>query len=79
MSKEIRENGYITTSRKDRDYFQSRYITELGGAVFEYATMGPGFSLDQDPAEYGQELKVPAWLDVDVERIEAMLPPLDTD
>ncbi|WP_435078855.1 VOC family protein [Halococcus sp. AFM35] len=78
VSNTLRENGYITTSRKDRDYFQSRYITEPGGAIFEYATMGPGFEIDQDPEEYGEELKVPAWLDVDVERIEEMLPQLET-
>ncbi|MEF8818009.1 MAG: VOC family protein [Haloferacaceae archaeon] len=75
----LRENGYITTSTKDRDYFHSRYITEPGGAVFEYATMGPGFTLDQDPEAFGEELKVPDWLDVDVERIEELLPPLETN
>jgi glyoxalase family protein len=75
----LRENGYITTSTKDRDYFHSRYITEPGGAVFEFATMGPGFTLDQDPSEFGEELKVPDWLDVDIERIEEMLPPLETN
>jgi glyoxalase family protein len=79
VSDELRENGYITTSRKNRDYFQSRYITEPGGAVFEYATMGPGFAIDQSPEEYGEELKVPAWLDVDVERIEELLPRLETN
>ncbi|WP_254544702.1 VOC family protein [Halomarina pelagica] len=78
ISGELRENGYITTSRKDRDYFHSRYITEPGGAIFEYATMGPGFEIDQDPSEYGEELKVPDWLDVDIERIEEMLPTLET-
>lgn len=75
----LRDNGYITTSTKDRDYFYSRYITEPGGAVFEFATDGPGFTLDQDPEEYGEELKVPDWLDVDVERIKEMLPPLETN
>ncbi|MFC4359458.1 VOC family protein [Halobium salinum] len=78
LSDTLRDSGYITTSKKDRDYFQSRYITEPGGAVFEYATMGPGFELDQSPEEFGEELKVPAWLDVDVEQIDAMLPDLNT-
>ncbi|QLG27631.1 VOC family protein [Halorarum halophilum] len=78
-SDELRANGYITTSRKDRDYFHSQYITEPGGAVFEYATMGPGFTLDQEPSEFGQELKVPDWLDADLEYIEEQLPPLNTD
>ena len=78
LSDELRRNGYYTTSTKDRDYFHSRYITEPGGAIFEYATDGPGFDIDQSPEEYGEELKVPAWLDVDIERIEEMLPSLDT-
>ena len=75
----LRENGYYTTSTKDRDYFHSRYITEPGGSVFEFATDGPGFGIDQDVEEYGEELKVPDWLDVDVERIKEMLPPLETN
>lgn len=79
VSNELRENGYHTTSAKDRDYFHSRYITEPGGTIFEYATMGPGFTLDQDPAEFGEQLVVPDWLDVDIERIEEMLPPLETN
>jgi glyoxalase family protein len=79
ISDDLRENGYITTSRKDRDYFQSRYITEPGGAVFEYATMDRGFDYDQPAEELGEELVVPDWLDVDVERIKEMLPPLETN
>ncbi|WP_238717436.1 VOC family protein [Natronorubrum halophilum] len=79
ISDRLRENGYITTSTKDRDYFHSRYITEPGGAIFEYATDGPGFTIDQDPEDYGDELKVPDWLEVDVERINEMLPPLETN
>mgnify|MGYP006287873185 CR=1 FL=1 len=41
--------------------------------------MGPGFTLDQDPSAVGDEPNVPDWLDVDVERIEEMLPPPETD
>lgn len=79
ISNILRENGYITTSQKDRDYFHSQYITEPGGATFEYATKGPGFGIDENVEEYGEELRVPDWLDVDVERIDEMLPPLTTN
>jgi len=79
VSKKLREHGYVTTSRKDRDYFQSKYITEPGGSVFEYATMDRGFDYDQPPEQFGEEMRVPDWLDVDVERIEEMLPPLETN
>lgn len=77
-SQALRDNGYITTSQKDRDYFHSRYITEPGGAIFEYATDGPGFTIDEDLDELGQSLKKPDWLDVDLEYIEEQLPELDT-
>lgn len=79
LSRQLRENGYFTTSTKDRDYFHSRYITEPGGSVFEFATDGPGFNIDQDPENYGDELKAPDWLDVDIEQIEQMLPELNTN
>lgn len=75
----LRENGYITTSTKDRDYFHSRYITEPGGAIFEYATDGPGFTLDEDLEELGLSMKVPDWLHVDAQYVKEMLPPLDVE
>ncbi|MEY7851648.1 VOC family protein [Natrarchaeobius sp. A-rgal3] len=79
VSDNLRENGYITTSPKDRDYFRSRYITEPGGAVFEYATDGPGFTADEDLDELGEEMRKPDWLDIDLEEIERMLPNLQTN
>jgi len=39
--------------------------------------MGPRFTLDQDPSAVGDEPNVPDWLDV--ERIEEMLSPPETD
>lgn len=73
-SNRFRDAGLITTSRKDRDYFWSMYFTEPGGAVFEFATEGPGVTLDEDVSELGDNLKVPDWLDVDVEYIQEQLP-----
>ncbi|MCD2201678.1 VOC family protein [Halobacterium sp. KA-4] len=78
VSQTLRDNGYITTSKKDRDYFHSQYITEPGGAVFEFATKGPGFTIDEDVDELGEELRVPAWLDVDIEYLKEQLPEIDT-
>ncbi len=73
-SDRFRDADLITTSRKDRDYFWSMYFTEPGGAVFEFATTGPGVTLDEDVDELGEHLRVPDWLDVDVDYIDEQLP-----
>ncbi|RRJ31514.1 VOC family protein [Halocatena pleomorpha] len=78
-SDRFRDAGLITTSRKDRDYFWSMYFTEPGGAVFEFATTGPGMTLDENIDELGEHLRVPDWLDVDVEYIDEQLPDLTLD
>jgi glyoxalase family protein len=33
---------------KDRTYFRSIYFTDPDGLVFEFATSGPGFDVDED-------------------------------
>lgn len=78
-SDRFRDVGLITTSRKDRDYFWSMYFTEPGGSIFEFATTGPGVTLDEDVSELGENLRVPDWLDVDVEYIDEQLPDITVD
>jgi len=77
-SETLRENGYVTTSRKYRQEFRSMYLTEPGGATFEYATDGPGFTEHEDLAELGGELQIPKTLreaiDVPVEELKQELP-----
>lgn len=60
----------------DRFWFESVYFTEPGGALFELATDGPGFAVDEDPAALGERLVLPPWLEPMRERIEARLPPI---
>jgi glyoxalase family protein len=60
----------------DRFWFQSVYFTEPGGVLFELATEGPGFAVDEDPAHLGESLVLPPWLEADRNRIEAVLPQL---
>ncbi len=43
----------------DRQYFHSIYFREPRGVLFEIATLGPGFAIDEDPDLLGQELKLP--------------------
>jgi glyoxalase family protein len=62
----------------DRFWFQSVYFKEPGGVLFEIATEGPGFSVDEDPAHLGERLILPPWFEPQREQIESMLPPLRT-
>lgn len=60
----------------DRFWFQSVYFKEPGGVLFEIATEGPGFSVDEDPAHLGERLILPPWFEPQRRQIEAALPPL---
>ncbi len=60
----------------DRFWFKSVYFTEPGGVLFELATEGPGFSVDEDPAHLGEALALPPWLEPERRKIEAVLPRL---
>jgi glyoxalase family protein len=60
----------------DRFWFKSVYFKEPGGALFELATDGPGFAIDEDPATLGQQLILPPWLEAQRAEIERSLPPL---
>jgi glyoxalase family protein len=44
--------------------------------LFEIATEGPGFSVDEDPSHLGERLILPPWFEPHREQIEAVLPPL---
>jgi glyoxalase family protein len=62
----------------DRFWFRSVYFLEPGGVLFELATDGPGFAVDEDAEHLGERLVLPPWLEPDRERIEAALPVLRT-
>ncbi len=44
--------------------------------LFELATDGPGFAVDEDPAHLGESLVLPPWLEPARPEIEALLPTL---
>jgi glyoxalase family protein len=73
----LSDAGQFVTPQKDRQYFKSIYFREPGGILFEIATDGPGFTVDESVEELGSELKVPPWLEDDRETLAAALPPLD--
>lgn len=60
----------------DRFWFKSVYFLEPGGVLFELATDGPGFAVDEDSATLGERLVLPPWLEPQRRQIEAALPPL---
>jgi glyoxalase family protein len=68
--------GMVITPVIDRQYFHSVYFREPGGVLFEIATDGPGFALDEDPVELGSHLMLPPMYQPMREQIERSLPPL---
>src|SRR5690606_34435359 len=60
----------------DRSYFKSIYFRAPDGLLLEIATDGPGFAVDEDPAELGMSLKLPAWLEAHREEISRALTPI---
>jgi glyoxalase family protein len=61
----------------DRYYFRSLYFREPNGILFEIATDGPGFAVDEDPATLGESVVLPPFLEPQRERIVAGLKPID--
>lgn len=68
--------GRRPTPMIDRFWFKSVYFLEPGGVLFELATEGPGFGVDEDMAHLGESLVLPPWLEPHRSSIETMLPPL---
>jgi len=73
---EVQAAGATPTEVIDRFWFKSVYFKEPGGALFEIATDGPGFAVDESPETLGEQLILPPWLEGYRERIEAVLPRL---
>jgi glyoxalase family protein len=51
--------GRQVTPVLDREYFTSIYFREPSGVLFEIATNGPGFAVDEDPGHLGEQLRLP--------------------
>ncbi len=60
----------------DRFWFRSIYFREPSGVLFEIATLGPGFGVDEDPEHLGEKLILPPFLEDQREQIEAALTPV---
>lgn len=61
----------------ERYYFRSLYFREPGGTLFELATDGPGFAVDEPEETMGEGLSLPPFLEGRRASIEAGLKPID--
>jgi glyoxalase family protein len=68
--------GARATDVIERFYFRSVYFREPSGVLFEIATIGPGFAVDEDPEHLGERLSLPPRFEPLRERLEARLTPL---
>ncbi len=69
--------NYRTSPLIDRKYFRSLYFRECGHLLFEIATDGPGFTVDETSAELAGKLTLPSSYEREREHIESVLPPLE--
>jgi glyoxalase family protein len=76
LRERVEAAGLSPTPVIDRFWFRSVYFLEPGGVLFELATDGPGFAVDEDPAHLGEQLVLPPWLETRRGAIEAALPRL---
>jgi glyoxalase family protein len=60
----------------DRYWFKSLYFREPNGVLFEIATDGPGFAVDEPLDQLGEKLVLPPFLEERRAEIEAGLKPL---
>lgn len=73
----LNELGIPNSGRVDRYWFRSLYVREPNGVLFEIATDGPGFAVDEDSATLGEKVVLPPFLESYREQIVANLKPID--
>jgi glyoxalase family protein len=71
------EGGFNPTTIVDRQYFTSIYFREPGGVLFEVATEGPGFLIDESMEDLGGSLKLPPWYESRRSVIETAVAPIE--
>ena len=68
--------GMRPTPVIDRFYFRSVYFREPSGVLFEIATLGPGFTVDEPLESLGEKLSLPPFIEHMREEIEPGLRPI---
>jgi glyoxalase family protein len=69
--------GIPNSGPVDRFYFRSLYFREPNGILFEIATDGPGFAVDEDPTTLGEAVALPPFLEPRRQEIVANLKPIE--
>lgn len=69
--------GIPNSGKVDRYWFKSLYFREPNGILFEIATDGPGFTVDEDVETLGERIVLPPFLEEQREAIIANLKPIE--
>jgi glyoxalase family protein len=72
----LTELGIPNSGLVDRYYFRSLYFREPSGILFEIASDGPGFTVDEDEATLGEKVALPPFLEPRRAEILANLKPI---
>lgn len=74
----LRVLGYVNSGVINRHYFKSLYVREKNRILFEFATDGPGFDVDEPMDKLGESLSLPPFLEAFRSEIEAQITPIIT-
>jgi len=69
--------GAQPTPEIDRFYFRSIYFREPSGVLFEIATLGPGFTVDEPVEHLGEKLSLPPAFEHLRDEVEPRLRPVE--
>jgi glyoxalase family protein len=72
----VAQEGARPTPLIDRTYFHSVYFREPSGVLFELATRGPGFDVDEPAEHLGESLLLPARYESMRDELERTLTPI---
>jgi glyoxalase family protein len=71
------DGGMAATPIIDRFYFRSIYFREPSGVLFEIATLGPGFTVDEPIESLGEKLSLPPDYEHLRDEVEPILRPIN--
>ena len=71
----LKAQGLRPTEQVNRCCFRSAYFREPDGVLFEIATDGPGFTVNEPKEMLGNAIKLPLWYGSRRAEIVAALPP----
>lgn len=74
--KRLKEAKVPNSGIVDRFYFKSLYFRDISGILFEIATDGPGFHVDEAIDKLGEQLSLPPFLEDKRTLIEQQLKPI---